>query len=185
MQKKRRNPTLSLCMMGVLMAIYWVLAKMTIPLGNLHITLASLVIVVAVALLGTWRGTVVALMGEFLIQATGRYGLTVTTPLWCLPPAFRALVLGLGFALLGVRQPRGKRQIVLFYVVLMLGALVTTIGNTAVIWADSVIFGYYSYAYVFGQLVIRLVTGVVTAVVVGIIAIPLDRALEKSAGDLL
>ena len=41
------------------------------------------------------------------------------------------------------------------------------------------IYGYYTWAYVFGQLLVRLLTGVVTAVIVGILALPLVRVLRN------
>ena len=169
------------CLMGVMIAVYFFLAKLTIPIGTLHITLASLPIVVLSMVFGPWEGAVVAVVGEFLIQALGRYGLMITTPLWCIPPMFRALVVGFGCRWL--RRKYGLREAyenkIGYFLVLMQAAITTTLGNTAVLWLDSVIMNYYSFAYVFGSFILRLVTGVLTAVVTGVIAIPVVRALRQ------
>lgn len=48
--------------------------------------------------------------------------------------------------------------------VLIVTSLVVTLLNTGAIYLDSVIYGYYTYAYVFGKVGIRIVSGAVTAV---------------------
>ena len=57
-------------------------------------------------------------------------------------------------------------------------ALLTTAANTVAIWLDSVFWGYYSFAYVFGATASRLVAGVVTAVLMATASIPLVRMLR-------
>ena len=47
---------------------------------------------------------------------------------------------------------------------LIVTSLVVTLLNTGAIYLDSVIYGYYTYAYVFGKVGIRIVSGAVTAV---------------------
>ena len=46
-------------------------------------------------------------------------------------------------------------------------------------WADSLIYGYYTFAYVFGNAVVRFITGMVNSVVIATVAIPLVRILRK------
>ena len=128
----KKLSTQQLCNDAMLIAIYFVLAKLTIPIGNLHITLASLPIVVLAVLRGPREACIVAFMGEFLIQALGRYGLTPTTPLWCLPPTLRALTVGLGCRRLC--RGREREHPVWFFTVVIAAALVTTLSNTLVIW---------------------------------------------------
>ena len=48
-----------------------------------------------------------------------------------------------------------------------------------VMYLDSVIMGYYSFAYVFGSALIRICSGILTAVVVSTVAIPLVRLLRQ------
>ena len=68
---------------------------------------------------------------------------------------------------------------VLCYVICMAAALCTTAVNTLVMYLDSVIMGYYSFAYVFGSAVIRIGSGILTAVVVATVAVPLVRVLRR------
>ena len=63
----------------------------------------------------------------------------------------------------------------------MLAAVATTATNTAVIWLDSVIYGYYTFALVFGSALIRFITGMITAVLVATVAMPLTNLLRRRA----
>jgi uncharacterized membrane protein len=83
---------------AMMIAIFVVLAKFTIKAGPIHIAFSGLSVVFASIYFGLPDGLIVALLGETVIQLTSSYGITPTTPLWILPPAFRALSAGL-FAL--------------------------------------------------------------------------------------
>ena len=48
-------------------------------------------------------------------------------------------------------------------------ALLVTALNTLVMWLDSVIYDYYSFAYIFGAVPTRIVAGILTAVVFAVI----------------
>lgn len=87
------------------------------------------------------------------------YGVTATTVLWIIPPAVRGLLIGLYAKRCGYELSR--KQLV---GVLIVTSLVVTLLNTGAIYLDSVIYGYYTYAYVFGKVGIRIVSGAVTAV---------------------
>ena len=99
--------------------------------------------------------------------------------LWIIPPVVRGLMIG--YAALALRKgPRSlEERPGLCYVVCMAVALCTTAVNTLVMYLDSVIMGYYSFAYVFGSAVIRIISGILTAVVVTTVAIPLVRLLRR------
>ena len=60
-----------------------------------------------------------------------------------------------------------------------MAAISTTVGNTLINWLDSVIFGYYSPALIFGDLVWRLIVGMINAVVMASLAMPLVKTLRK------
>lgn len=175
---KARSRTRILCYVGVMAALYAVLsAYLTIRAGNLHISLASLPVIVMAVLFGPGAGAAVALVGEFFSQLL-TYGLAPTILLWILPPALRGVLVGLAARQLakGGKTPEGQP---LRYGASLVGAaLLTTAANTLAIWLDSVIMHYYSFAYVFGATAQRLVTGVVTAVLMTIVSIPLVRALR-------
>ena len=153
-----------ICTDGVLIALYFVLTTFSLRMGNLRITFASLILI--------------AMLGELLNQVL-QYGLTVTTPMWLLPPAIRALVLGLFFYVarkFGIFSP--ARKPVLMYAACITAALCTTFANTLATYIDSKLFHYYSFAYVFGDLLLRIGTGVLTAVIMATIAMPLVTLLR-------
>lgn len=67
----------------------------------------------------------------------------------------------------------------MLFTVFLTAASVTTVSNTAVIWLDSILYGYYTFAYVFGDFIIRLATGLITAVGIGAVSMPLVRTLRR------
>ena len=70
-------------------------------------------------------------------------------------------------------------------IVLVLAACVVTgilnsLCNTLALYVDSKMFGYYSYAMVFGALLTRLVLSVVTSGVLGYLTLPVISALRRA-----
>ncbi len=177
-QFRIRFDTRSLCRMAILVALYVLLNMVSIRAGNLRITFASLPVVVSALLFGPLEAALVALFGELANQMLS-YGFTATTVLWLIPPAVRGLAVGAA----AVRLWRGGRPLesrpVAGYVVCCLAALATTVTNTLVIWLDSVLYGYYTPVYVFGDLAVRLATGLVAAVIVATVAMPLAGLLRR------
>lgn len=167
-----------ICLTGMLAALYLALNMVGFRAWTFHITFASLPVVVGGLLFGPLEGMLIAAIGEFFNQ-TLSYGVTPTTVLWIIPPAVRGLMIG--YAALALRKgPRSlEERPVLCYGVCMAVALCTTAVNTLVMYLDSVIMGYYSFAYVFGSAVIRIISGILTAVVVTTVAIPLVRLLRR------
>ena len=163
---------------AMLVAMYVVLSLFgTIRLGSMNISVASLPIIVGGALFGPIDGLLIGLLGSFMEQML-TYGITVTTVLWLIPPAVRGLVVGGAARLLG-KERRLEDRYGLCYAVCAAAALCTTAVNTLVMYLDSVIMGYYSFAYVFGSALIRICSGILTAVVVSTVAIPLVRLLRR------
>lgn len=168
----------AICRVGIMAALYVLLTMLSIKAGNLHITFASLPVVVVALLYGPIEGTTVALIGEFLNQMLS-YGFTVTTGLWLIPPAVRGLIIGLvAMRMWSSPRPLENRPAV-YYSVCIGAAVVTTVCNTAIIWLDSHIYHYYTFAAVFGDAAARFVAGMVTAVVISTIAMPLVRLLRR------
>ncbi|MDO4484533.1 MAG: ECF transporter S component [Clostridia bacterium] len=171
------SPVYRMAIIGLMIAVYVVLARMSIVIINWKITMKWLPVVVMAMLFGPVNAAVVGGVGEFISQLIG-YGLMVTTPLWLIAPMVYGLVAGFGCNWLHKQHfsKPGMKQI-LFFVILIVASLLTTLTNTVCIALDAVIGGYYKPAIVFGQLAVRIATGIVTAVVVGIINIPLMKAL--------
>lgn len=170
MSKTRVSTT---CRVALLATIYFLLSLLApIQMATLKIGFQSITVVIAGVLLGPWAAFCVGALGEFLIQLL-RYSFTATTLLWLIPVGLRGVVIGLAG-----RKIQLERHPMQFYAVCLVASVVTTLTNTPIIWLDSVLYGYYSYAIVFGAVVTRLVTGLVVAVVIATVALPLSRAVR-------
>lgn len=170
--------TQTLCRVAVMAALYVLLNMLSIQAGNLRITFASLPVVVCGLLFGPGEAALTALLGEFLNQML-RYGFTATTVLWLIPPALRGLMIGLAARRLRQTARSLEARPLACYGVCILAALVTTVSNTLVIWLDSVLFHYYTFAYVFGDFMLRVLTGTATAVVIACVAMPVTLLLGR------
>ena len=62
----------------------------------------------------------------------------------------------------------------------MAGELVITLLNTGVLYIDSKIFGYYSFSFIFGTLLLRLGICLVKGFVFGLVMSPLTQTIRKS-----
>ena len=134
---------------AALAAMCAVLGAVSIDLGNIKFSFESLPVIIGALLFGPIDGLFIGGIGTFLYQFL-RYGLTVTTPLWILPDVLCGLVVGLyakrrGFALSRVQQ---------MFIITFASVLIFVL-NTAVLYIDSKVYGYYSFVYIFGTLVPR------------------------------
>ena len=158
--KSSAMSTRKMVTIAMLTAVYVVLNFAgTVRLGWINISVASLPVIVG-AMLG-------AFMGQLLT-----YGVTATTILWILPQAARGLLVGVYAKHCGYKFSSGQLTLALIGT-----ALVVTALNTGAMYIDSVIYNYYSYAYVFGGLVVRIISGAATAVFV---APPVVNLLNRS-----
>ncbi|MCI2055663.1 MAG: folate family ECF transporter S component [Oscillibacter sp.] len=167
-----------LCRLSILTALYVLLTMVSIRAGNLRITFASLPLVVCALLFGPWQAATVALMGEFMNQMLS-YGFTATTALWLIPPAVRALVIGAAAVRASSARRMPEDRPVFCYVVCALAAIATTVCNTAVICVDALIYHYFTPVLIYGDLLVRLGTGLLTSVVVASVAMPLTHLLRR------
>ena len=175
MKKQTNNRILRIVIVGMLAALCFVLsAYVSIKAGSMKFTFAGLPILLAALLFGPVDGMLVGGIGEFLSQVIG-YGLTPTTVLWIIPAVVRGLMVGLY-----AKAKKGNPGIVGSSVMIILSSLVVTLLNGLVIWADAVIMGYYSFAYVFGSTGWRFLASLITAVLYCVVIIPLTAALRKS-----
>ena len=168
-----------MCYAALLAAMYLPLSLYAaVQMGNVRISFGSLPVVAAALLFGPVDAVIVAMVGEFFKQIL-TYGVTYTTVLYLIPPALRGLVVGLA-AVLALRQgQRLEDRRALCYAVCVAAALCTTVGNTLVNWLDSVLMGYYFPGLIAGDLIWRLIVGMLNAVVMASLAIPLVKALRR------
>ena len=167
------STTRRLAVNAMLAAMFVCLSLVSISLPNMKITLDSLPVLVAAFLLGPLDALAVGLIGSFFNQLL-TYGLTPTTVLWILPAGLRGLLVGLYVK----RHSFELTQKQTVFIV-VLSALAVTALNTLIMAVDSLIYGYYSAAYVFGALIFRIIAGVLTAVVFSLILPPLIKQLKK------
>lgn len=144
---------------AMLVAMYVVLSFFSLNLGNMKITIDALPIIVGAVLFGPAAGFIIGMLGSFLNQLL-TFGVTATTLLWIIPAGVRGLMVGFYSK---QKQFNPSRKNLIF--ILILSSLVVTTLNTGAIYLDSVIYGYYSFAFVFGTLVLRYITGAFTALV--------------------
>lgn len=154
---------------AMLTALYVVLGMCaSLNLGNMKITLDALPIIIAALYLGPIEGMIVGLTGSFFLQLL-QYGLSPTTLLWILPAGTRGL-------LVGVFQYEIKKYPEMLKWVIVGSSLCITALNTVIMAIDSIIYGYYSHAYVFGALLWRISAGIVSSIIYAVI---IPRILKR------
>ncbi|MBR3355712.1 MAG: hypothetical protein IKG47_10235, partial [Oscillospiraceae bacterium] len=99
---------------------------------------------------------------------------TATTLLWVLPHAASGLIVGL--LAKRMKEPWSVTKVA---VITVISALCVTCLNTLAMYVDSKMYGYYSKAFVFGALGVRIITGIVTAVVFALIMPTLLKQLKQ------
>ena len=171
---------------AMLVSIYFVLRYFNIPFGNaFRFTLAPFAVILCAILYGPVDGLIVGFLGEFLSQILGPYGLTQTTLLWCIGETVRGGTLGLCVWLLtrkrdGSSSRLSAKQTVFLLIFCAVTAVLAAFCQTFALYVDSKLFGYYSYAMVFGVLIWRVVVYVVLAVLMGYLSVPVTAALRKA-----
>lgn len=184
--KKTAFPTKRLAFDALLVALYYLLGLMKIPIGNmLRINMASFAVVICAISFGPVDGLIVGFLGEFLSQILGPYGLTPTTLLWSLPEGVRGLLLGFTILLFSKMEltPHNllkSRKTLVYLLISVIVGIVVSLLNTFALYVDSKMFGYYSDYMVFGVLFIRLVLAVIMSGLFGYISLPIVSALRRN-----
>ncbi len=178
--KKKPFDLYKLCTLALLAAMMTLLTltlSIQAPYGKL--SFGSLPVVLAAMLFGPAEGAVVAILGEFMAQVLGPYGLTPTTIIWVWPPAIRALVVGGAALWLRRSGTRLERRPAVCYAACVAGAILTTVGNTVGLWLDSLVY-HTAFAAAAMWVPARFVSGTCTAVIIATVCMPLARVLRRS-----
>ena len=179
MQSKTKKMAVS----AMLAALYFALSMLAVPVGGLKLTFEHLPIIIAALMFGPVDALVIGALGELANQMM-TYGFTVTTVLWMAPAMFRGLSMGLCAKFLskyvGVNAVIEKKLPLAFWVTCVISGLICSLLNTLTLYVDSKMFGYYSYAMVFGVLWIRLAASAVSSVVMAVAAKPVLAAMRKA-----
>ena len=161
---------------SLLIAIFVVIGKfLTIDLGTIKLTAKSLPIYVGAIALGPFEGAITGLIGELLLQITGQYGFTATTLFWVMPYTIVGAICGVVFENKIIKLNGGIK----YWVFIISLQILLTFLNTLVIFIDSMIFGYYSFVYVFGSLIIRLMSSILVGIIYAIVLPFIVDAIKK------
>ena len=183
MTKNKGTAGRRLAMDAVLVALYVAMSMLAITLGGFKLTFEHLPVIICAVLFGPVDAMLVGGLGEWINQML-TFGFTPTTILWMAPAIFCGLATGLGARLagnqLGVNALLNKKLPLAFFGLCIAVALGCSLMNTFTLYVDSKMFGYYSYAMVFGILWLRLATGAISSVLMALASKPVVIALKKS-----
>ncbi len=160
----------------MLMALYVVLSIMTpVKVANFKFTFEAFPILVAGLLFGPLNGLYVGGIGSFIYQLLfSGYGITATTPLWILPHALSGLLVGLYAKRKGFSFSFTETAFITSFSALLVTAL-----NILALYVDSKLFGYYSYALVFGNVILKIAVGIILSFVYSLALPKLLTFLKK------
>lgn len=158
----------------MLAAMCAVLGYFSLDLGNFKFTFEDVPVILAALMFGGVDGLAVGGIGSLVYQLL-HYGVSVTTPLWILPHAVCGLLVGLY-----AKRREFKLTRTQALTVIVLSELLITVLNTGVIYLDSIIYGYYSFAYVFGTVVIRFAVCILKSVVFALVIPRLADAIRRN-----
>ena len=179
MNRSRAN-IYKLCTLALLTAMMTLLAlTLAIQTPFFKFSFKSLPIVLASMMFGPLEGMIVAVLGEFMAQVVGPYGLSPTTFIWIFPPASHAVVVGLTSMYMQRNGARLENRPIVCYAVCVLGGMLTTTSNTFGMWLDS-LFYHTSFAPVLFITPARYVSGVATAIGIATVCIPVMHMLRRS-----
>lgn len=178
-----QNQTKKMATNAMMAALYFALSMLAVPVGGLKLTFEHLPVIVTAMLFGPVDALIVGALGELANQMM-TYGFTTTTILWMTPAMFRGLSVGLCAKLfgkyMGMDAVIEKKLPIAFLVTCVISGLICSLLNTFTLYVDSKLYGYYSYAMVFGVLWIRLAAGAVSSVLMAIAGKPLLAAMRKA-----
>ncbi len=167
--------TKKLAMYAVFIALYVALGFVAINLQVMKLSFAGLPVVIAGLMFGPMAGLEIGLIGSFLEQIL-RYGVTATTVLWIIPVAVRGFIVG-WYAM----KKNFNLTVKQIGFITIVSAIALTLMNTVGIYIDSKIYGYYTFAGVFGVFFVRIATGIATAIVYTAITPFLVKQLRRFA----
>ena len=168
--------TRRLTTLAMLIAIYSVLSVITpIKLVNFKFTFEAFPVLVAGLLFGPVDGLIVGGVGSFIYQVIySGYGINATTLIWILPHAISGLIVG---AYAKKKDFTLTRKQIIF--ISIVSSFVVTALNCVALLVDSLIYDYYSFAIVFGNVFIKLTSGVILSLIYSTILPDLISFVKK------
>ena len=180
MQKTgRTNYVRMMCLAGVMAGLYVGLDYLAVSIsapfgGSLKISFSGLPVILVAIFGGPWWGAATGFIGAFLGQMI-TYGFSATTLLWVLPAVVRGLSMGLLF-----RAFKKSLNPGVLIVETAISSLLVTICNTAAMLVEQKVYAYYaSYAAIFAGVPMRVLSGIITAVIFSLLLPILVRSLKR------
>lgn len=166
----KRNEGIRIAAGAMLAALYVVFSNVVVlNFGLIKFSFESIPVLLAGFLFGRREGLLVGIVGPFIAQALGSYGLSITTPLWILPYAAAGWLAGLRLREDFLKN--GKARTVLLTLICQITITVLTLAAT---YADAAIMGY-PHGMTAVLIGMRFVNAILrTAVCCLIISAPLD-----------
>ena len=160
---------------AVLAAMCAILGAVSLDFGNLKISFESLPVLMAALMFGPWDGLAVGGIGTLIYQLL-RYGVSVTTVLWILPYALCGLMAGYYAKRVGFDLTNRQISAAVFVSCALIFLL-----NTVVMYIDSKVYGYYSFAYIFGTILPRIAVFLIKSAAFSAVLPMLIRAAKRVA----
>lgn len=181
----RRNQVLiNLAVVALFSALYFVLSKFSITItNNFKISFVSVIIIYASISFPIYVSMPIALVGEFLNQLFSEYGLTITTPLWMIPPLLRIFPIFIGYKLfrrknIDLIASQEPLCYVFFFIICLIGNGLTTAGNSLVIYLDGLIMNYPT-GLTMSVIGIRFAISFINGIIASLIVMPLYLATKN------
>lgn len=168
--KTLNSNTAQLTLNAMLAAMCAVLGYVSLDMGNFKLTFESVPVLLAALMYGPASGALVGGIGTFIYQIL-RYGISVTTLLWIMPYVMAGFAAGLYAKKYRFSNTSKQLMFIITAAELMIFAV-----NTLVLLADSLIYGYYSAAFIFGTLGLRFAVALGKGAVFGAV---LPTVLKK------
>ena len=168
---------------AALVALYIALSMLAVPIGGFKLTFEHLPVILCAVVFGPVDALIVGALAELMNQML-TFGFTPTTILWMAPAMFRGLSIGLCAKFLpkffGLEALLEKKAPAMFLICCIVSGLICSLINTFTLYVDSKMFGYYSYAMVFGVLWLRLGASAISSALMAVVVKPLLHALRKT-----
>lgn len=176
---KSKSALLRLCTNAVLIALVVVFDMLSIRLGNDYkITFGGIPIILCAIIYGPIDAAAVGLLGSFIGQLF-TFGVDITTPLWIMPAAVRGLVMGLLF----IAFKKSTNVFVLSFEIIV-SSIMVSLANTLAMYIVFLITTAQTdpsatYTFVFITFIMRIVMGIVSAVIYSAIVQVILLAIKK------
>lgn len=168
-----KTNTKQLAVDAMLAAMCAVLGYLSLDFGSVKITFESVPVLLAALLFGPADGAAVGLVGTLIYQLL-RYGVSATTALWIAPYVLCGALVGL----YAKKHAFSLTQRETTFIIVANELLITAL-NTAVLYIDSKLYGYYSPTFITGALGLRIALCVGKALAYSFAIPPLLRAVRR------